>query len=241
MMKLTAGLAAATLAIGPGLGLMAVAAVATPSESAYCIPATPTEGGGGGGAVAPEPPPETGEVVFPLPEGTWVRTDGFGPRDFPPDPFHTGVDFAAADGTPILAVADGIVTDAHYTDQWGGQIFIEHTVEGHTVATVYVHMWQHGIYVETGQEVTAGQHIGDVGSSGLSTGAHLHLEVRPGGTNADPIDPEPWLASNGAIDLGGPGDDPPAPAGCDPETEEDADDDPDETSGTSEGRKEEQS
>lgn len=221
MMKVTAGFAVAALAVGPALGLVAVAAVATPVE--VCVASAPrdSEGGGGGsGPVAPRPP-ETASVVFPLPAGTWVRTDGFGFRDFAGNPFHTGTDYAAPDGTPILAAADGIVTVAEFSQDWGGLIVIEHTIQGQ-VATAYVHMWQHGIHVTPGQQVTAGQHIGDVGSSGMSTGPHLHFEVRPGGSFEAAIDAEPWLAASGAIDLGTPGGEPPAPYGCDPADADDA-------------------
>lgn len=217
MMKVTAGLAVVAIAVGPALGLVAIAAVATPN--ATCVETAPREsegGGGGGGPVAPEKPPETGAVVFPLPAGSWVRTDGFGWRDFAGNPFHTGTDYSAPDGTAILAAADGTVTVAEFSQDWGGLIVIEHTIQGQVVATAYVHMWQHGIHVTPGQRVTAGQHIGDVGSSGMSTGPHLHFEVRPGGSFATAIDAEPWLAASGAIDLGTPGGEPPAPYGCEP-------------------------
>lgn len=147
---------------------------------------------------------ESSRVVFPLPEGTWTMTSPFGYRIHPitgERKLHAGTDFAAADGTPIMAAADGTVTVARYTDSGGGIIVIEHTIDGQKIATAYIHMWQDGIHVAVGDQVTAGQHIGDVGSSGQSTGPHLHFEVRPGGTNGDPIDSAAWLDEHGAADL----------------------------------------
>lgn len=149
-------------------------------------------------------PAASRRVVFPLPEGTWVQTDDFGARTDPisgEQSEHRGMDFGAADGTPILAAADGVVTVAEFTDSWGGLIVIEHQIGGEIVATAYAHMWKHGIYVTAGERVVAGQHIGDVGSSGYSTGAHLHFEVRPGGTNGTAIDPAAWLNAHNAANL----------------------------------------
>ena len=147
---------------------------------------------------------ETARVVFPLPEGTWVATDPFGPRVHPitgEDSFHTGADFAAPDGTPILAAASGTVTVAEFSGGYGGLVVIEHRIDGRTVATAYAHSWQHGIHVSVGDQVRAGQHIADVGSSGMSTGPHLHFEVRDGGTNGEFIDPAAWLNQHDAADL----------------------------------------
>ena len=145
--------------------------------------------------------PETRRIVFPLPEGSWVKTSPFGWRTDPINgqrAFHAGSDFAAADGTPILAVADGVVISASYTDAGGGVIVIEHTVDGERVASKYIHMWQTGIYVTAGQTVSAGEHIGDVGSSGHSTGPHLHLQIHPGGANQPPVDSDLWLTEHHA-------------------------------------------
>ena len=148
--------------------------------------------------------PESSRVVFPLPADTWVMTSPFGMRTHPvtgEHKLHTGTDFSAPAGTPILAAADGTVTFAGPSPGYGNLIIVEHTIAGQTVATAYAHMEGYGIHVAIGDRVTAGQHIGDVGSSGDSTGPHLHFEVRPGGTNAAPIDPVPWLNSHGAADL----------------------------------------
>ncbi|NHN54359.1 M23 family metallopeptidase [Calidifontibacter sp. DB0510] len=162
---------------------------------------------------------ESSRVVFPVPAGTWVLTSEYGPRVHPisgESSFHTGTDFAAPDGTPILAAADGTVTVAEFSGGYGGLIVIEHTLNGQTVATAYGHMWETGIHVQPGDTVTAGQHIGDIGSSGNSTGPHLHFEVRTGGTDGEHTDPAAWLNAHDAADLPEP--ETGTPAGCDPAT-----------------------
>ncbi|GAA2843474.1 peptidase M23-like protein [Leucobacter komagatae] len=150
--------------------------------------------------------PETSRIVFPLPAGTWTKTSEWGWRSDPftgERSFHSGSDYGASDGTPIYAVADGHVLVAEFSGGYGGLIVIEHTVRGQALRTAYAHMWAHGIHVTPGQTVTAGTHIGDVGSSGRSTGAHLHLEVRPGSTGGDTIDADAWLAEHGATEADG--------------------------------------
>lgn len=147
---------------------------------------------------------ESSRVVFPLPEDSWVLTDEYGPRTHPTtgdDSFHAGTDFAAPDGTEILAAADGTVTQASYTEASGGKVVVEHTIDGQTVATVYIHSWEEGIHVAEGDEVTAGEHIADVGSSGQSTGPHLHFEVHEGGTDGEHTDPAVRLNDHSAADL----------------------------------------
>ncbi|WP_069114519.1 M23 family metallopeptidase [Jiangella alba] len=151
--------------------------------------------------------PEADRVVFPLPAGTWNKTSDFGPRIHPITgevSFHTGTDYAAPDATPILAVADGRVVSTDTTPVYGGLIVIEHTIDALPVATAYAHIWPDDIHVSPGQIVAAGQHIGDVGSAGQSTGPHLHLEVRPGGPDQPPVDPVPWFNGHRPDDLDNP-------------------------------------
>lgn len=149
---------------------------------------------------------ETNGVVFPLPEGVGARTSGFGIRVHPvtgETKLHTGVDYAASSGTPILAAADGRVYFAGASSGYGHIILINHTVNGQRVSTGYAHMFADQIYVEPGDWITAGQHIADVGMSGYTTGPHLHFEVRPGGGWSSPVDPEPWLTNHSAHSLDG--------------------------------------
>ncbi|MFC7620666.1 M23 family metallopeptidase [Microlunatus sp. GCM10028923] len=146
-------------------------------------------------------------VVFPLPEGSWLVTDTFGPRTNPvtgAKSFHTGLDLGAEEGTPILAAADGVVTAVERSRIYGGLVIIEHQINGRPVATAYAHMWKDGIHVHVGDRVIGGQHVGDVGSAGQSTGPHLHFEVRPGGARGRPIDPVTWLGDQESAHLQGP-------------------------------------
>ena len=95
---------------------------------------------------------------------------------------HRGTDFAAPGGTEIYAIADGIVTDATYHYSWGNYVQIYHGKDdqGNTYSTLYAHMISTPI-VSAGQSVTKGQVIGYVGSTGYSTGNHLHLEMKING------------------------------------------------------------
>jgi murein DD-endopeptidase MepM/ murein hydrolase activator NlpD len=161
-------------------------------------------GGRGGGDDVGTPVPETSSVVFPLPAGVGVKTSGFGIRVHPftgETKLHTGVDYSAPTGTPIFAAADGRVYFAGTSAGYGHIILIDHTVNGQRVSSGYAHMLGERIYVRAGDPVTAGQHIADIGTSGYTTGPHLHFEIRPGGGWSAPVDPEPWLASHGGATL----------------------------------------
>jgi murein DD-endopeptidase MepM/ murein hydrolase activator NlpD len=96
--------------------------------------------------------------------------------------FHAGIDIGAAWGSPIIAAADGQVVTAGWTGGYGRAVQIAH---GGGISTVYGHMSQ--VVAEPGSFVRAGQLIGYVGSSGLSTGPHLHYEVRRNGTPVNPL------------------------------------------------------
>lgn len=94
---------------------------------------------------------------------------------------HTGLDISATTGTDIKAVASGTVTCAKYSGSYGNLVKIDH---GNGVETWYGHTSK--MYVKVGQEVKAGDVIAAVGSTGNSTGPHLHLEIRINGTHVNP-------------------------------------------------------
>jgi murein DD-endopeptidase MepM/ murein hydrolase activator NlpD len=100
---------------------------------------------------------------------------------------HQGTDFAAASGTPVFAVMSGTVESAGVLGGYGNQVLLRHP-DG--TETRYGHLSVIGVRV--GQTVEVGEQIGAVGSTGVSTGPHLHFEVILGGR---PVDPEPWLAA----------------------------------------------
>ena len=115
-----------------------------------------------------------------------VFTSGFGWRW---GRIHAGIDIAAPVGTPILAAASGVIEYATWSDGgYGNMIDIRHA-DG--TITRYAHMNE--LYVKEGQTVGQGQMIGTMGSTGFSTGPHLHFEIRPNGGSA--IDPMVFLAS----------------------------------------------
>lgn len=96
---------------------------------------------------------------------------------------HTGIDIAAPIGTPVISVAPGEVLFAGWLRGYGQVIIIEH---GGNLTTVYAHLSR--MDVQEGQDVTQGQVIGGVGSTGISTGSHLHFEVRVDGDARNPRD-----------------------------------------------------
>ena len=142
----------------------------------------------GGGKLMPPDSTRTptGTLQWPLPVAGTI-TSQFGYRV---DPItgevssHTGTDIACAEGTPILAAADGIVTVANGLDSWGGSygyyIQVDH---GGGLETLYAHC--SSICVTTGQQVQVGEVIGYVGHTGRATGSHLHLEVWVGRSRKD--------------------------------------------------------
>ncbi|MCR5775104.1 MAG: peptidoglycan DD-metalloendopeptidase family protein [Lachnospiraceae bacterium] len=124
-----------------------------------------------------------GKFVWPAPGYTRI-SDDFGMRIHPTlgvQMMHNGIDMAAPTGSPILAAADGTVIAASYSGTMGNYIMIDH---GSDIITVYMHASSLG--VSAGQEVSAGDRIGSVGSTGRSTGPHLHFGVRKDGSYVNP-------------------------------------------------------
>ena len=140
--------------------------------------------------VRPRPgAPGDGKVRLPIDSGTYELSSGYGPRW---GTMHHGVDFAAPAWTPIFAVTGGTVTQAgNLGDGYGNCVVIE-SADGLTMR--YAHQVDGGIKVSMGQTVAGGAEIGAVGTTGDSTGNHLHFEVRVNGQSTDPM---PYLASIG--------------------------------------------
>ncbi len=146
----------------------------------------PTTSGGGGGSTAPAPgTPSVSGFQWPI---NAPVSSGFGYRVHPifgTKRLHKGVDMGAGSGTPIAAAKDGTVLSAGWQGGYGNTVVISH---GDGITTLYAH--QSSIAVSAGQQVSRGDIIGYVGSTGWSTGPHLHFEVRVNGT---PVDPMPYM------------------------------------------------
>lgn len=125
---------------------------------------------------------------------TGFITDGFGWRIAPLEgasSFHRGTDLAAPCGQNIYAASSGTVVYAGWNGSYGNFILIDH---GNGVATGYAHIVSGGILVSVGESVVVGENIAHIGSTGLSTGCHLHFEVRIDGVATNAV---PYMASQG--------------------------------------------
>lgn len=132
----------------------------------------------------------TGEISLPIDKGSYRLTARYNQRGSSwSSGYHTGLDFAAPEGTPLKSITAGTVTDTSWHSAYGNLTKI--TADD---GTVFFYAHQARRYVNPGQKVTAGQTIGTVGNTGNSHGAHLHLEVRIGGRHTDP---EAWLTTRG--------------------------------------------
>lgn len=131
-----------------------------------------------------------------LPVSGWI-SDSFGPRPNRPvagvGAFHYGTDIAASCGRPVYAATGGTVVYADWLGTYGYWVLIDH---GNGVQTGYAHNSE--LLVQTGQQVPAGANIALVGTTGASSGCHLHFEVRVDGAR---IDPQPFMSNRG-ITLG---------------------------------------
>ncbi|MFE7129869.1 peptidoglycan DD-metalloendopeptidase family protein [Streptomyces sp. NPDC057638] len=154
-----------------------VEAVAEPAAPAEVTPAS---------AVTP-----SGGYTTPL-EGVSVSTAYRASGAMWSSGYHTGVDFSAAGGTPVRSIGPGTVVSAGWNGSYGNEVVIQHT-DG--TYSQYAHL--SALSVSAGQGVSGGDEIGLVGSTGNSTGPHLHLEVRTGPGYGSDIDPVAYLQQKG--------------------------------------------
>ena len=142
------------------------------------------EGGGESGGSSGSSSSSSG-WLYPLPYRVAV-TSAYGYRVHPVTgawSFHTGVDLGAAEGTPIYATRSGTVTTATYSDVYGNYVTINH---GDGYSSLYGHMTHY--VVSAGEYVSQGEVIGYVGSTGWSTGPHLHFTIYYNGSTVNPMD-----------------------------------------------------
>lgn len=154
-------------------------------EAAAAAAAARPSGGGSSGGNSNTGSSVMGSGSFVWPATSYLVTSEYGYRVHPlqgVQKFHSGVDIGAGAGTPIYAAAAGTVATATYNDSYGNYVLINH---GGGNSTLYAHM--SSMAVSSGAYVTQGQVIGYVGSTGWSTGPHLHYEVRLNGSTVNPL------------------------------------------------------
>lgn len=135
----------------------------------------------------PADPIKPEQLMCPIPGAPIIQK--FGPTSFALEPpydgyqhFHTGVDILAGYGTPILAAAGGVVTAVGMADYYGIRVEV---TDSYGLVEIYAHMEE--VSVAMGEVVQQGDKVGLVGSTGLSIGSHLHLQLEVGGVPADPL------------------------------------------------------
>ena len=130
---------------------------------------------------------QTGSTRWPVPGHTRISSP-YGNRTHPVlggTRFHSGIDIPAPSGTPVVAAASGRVIMSQYSGSYGNVVIVDH---GAGISTLYAHNSRNQVSV--GQQVQAGQTVALIGSTGMSTGPHLHFEVRQNGST---INPTNWL------------------------------------------------
>lgn len=128
-----------------------------------------------------------GPFLFPVAD-EYVITSGFGERDLGlagASTYHEGIDISTLDGetTPVFAAGNGIVLSAGYNSRAGNYVILDH---GEGISTVYMHMADESFFVKEGEYISKGQVLGLMGNTGVSSGLHLHFEIRISGTSVNP-------------------------------------------------------
>ena len=138
-----------------------------------------------------------GTIQWPFKVGVHIG-DRFGYRDCAGcSSNHGGQDFNPGLGAQIQSIADGVVSNS--TDSGGSLgvvMMIDHVIDGEKITSVYAHMQYDSRRFEVGDVVEVGDVLGTTGSTGMSTGPHLHFEIRIGGVNGEWVDPLEWLYAN---------------------------------------------
>lgn len=136
-------------------------------------------------------------VQWPVPSTTPISS-GFGYRECDGcTTDHKGIDLNPGNGYPIQSIADGVVTEAGWDSTgYGFKVVIQHVIDGQVVSSLYGHMQDGSIAVSVGETIKRGQQLGLVGSTGESTGAHLHFSIILDGVM---IDPYPWLLAHANV------------------------------------------
>ncbi len=132
-------------------------------------------------------------VQWPVPSST-TMSSGFGYRSCSGcSSYHEGLDLNPGNGFPVVSIADGVVIESEFSGALGAHVVIQHVIDGQVIQTQYGHMQGDSLMVAVGQEVSIGQQLGLVGSTGQSTGPHLHFGLI---INGELVDPEPWMAAH---------------------------------------------
>lgn len=132
-------------------------------------------------------------VQWPVPSGTSMAS-GYGYRScYGCSAFHEGLDLNPGNGYPVQAIADGVVVESEFSGALGAHVIVEHVIDGVVLRSLYGHMQGGSLAVSVGDSVSIGQQLGLVGSTGQSTGPHLHFAIQIGD---ELIDPLPWLVEH---------------------------------------------
>lgn len=195
--KVTIGISAVAAMAGIGVGLPAyassleaeqdvtVAQPSPPAQSLTVVESIPPADVVRDGYTVVVPP----RLQYPLLTGTGI-TSGFGMRG---GRMHQGADIFPGYGTPIHAIAAGVVIEATSGGDYGNQVTLQHVIDGQVVVSRYAHMAPGTMTVGVGDHVNVGTVLGGVGETGNAQGAHLHFEIHPGGGAA--VNPYPWIAA----------------------------------------------